>query len=94
LGIVPFSGAKVLGNYLAGVNAVGLNTAVAAAGLALTIPLNLVLVPTWGATGAAWASSMTYLLQTALISFFFLRRTGTHLRSLLGLGATRREPAA
>lgn len=86
LGIVPFSGAKVLGNYLAGVNAVGLNTATAAAGLVLTIPLNLALVPSLGPAGAAWASAITYLAQTMLIAFFFLRRTGTSLRTLLGLG--------
>ena len=82
LGIVPFSIAKVLGNYLAAVNAMKLNLVASALGLGLAIPLNLALVPALGAVGAAWATAASYALITIVLVVLFARHTGTSLKLL------------
>jgi len=88
LGIVPFSVVKVLGNYLAGVNAIALNVMSAGATLAITIALDFLLIPRFGAGGAAWATAASYVIQSALVVGFFLRRSGLPLRSLIRLRTT------
>jgi O-antigen/teichoic acid export membrane protein len=74
LGIVPLSVAKILGNYLAGRNALVLNLGSAAVILALTIALDLILIPGLGTVGAAWATAISYTAYTLLLIAIFLRR--------------------
>jgi O-antigen/teichoic acid export membrane protein len=50
---------------------------------AANLGLNLVLIPPYGATGAAVASSVTYTLGAALLVALFLRATGTSPAELL-----------
>jgi O-antigen/teichoic acid export membrane protein len=83
LGIVPFSVAKVLGTYLAGVNAIALNALSAAITLALTVLLDFTLIPGLGAAGAAWATAASYTMQAALVVGLFLQRTGLHWTALI-----------
>ena len=66
LGIVPYALSKVLSIYLSGIGAVSLNVLLSAAGLAVTIALDLLLIPQWGAHGAAWATALSYTAFTAL----------------------------
>jgi O-antigen/teichoic acid export membrane protein len=80
-GIVPFSISKVLGNYLAGTNALGTNVAISAAVLVLTVGLDLILIPSMAASGAALASVVSYVTFTLLLFVVFLRRTSMSLRS-------------
>lgn len=61
----------VITGYLYGVGRPGLNSWAMAAGLVVTISLDLVLIPPYGATGAAIASAAAYLISTfALVSFY------------------------
>jgi O-antigen/teichoic acid export membrane protein len=83
LGIVPYSVAKVLGNYLAGTNALAPTVMANAAVLAITVLLDFLLIPAIGATGAAWATAASCSLYTLLISAVFLRRSGLSLREVL-----------
>lgn len=80
LGVVPYSSAKVLANYLAGINAVGVNAIASAGVLGFTIVLDLLLIPTLGATGAALATAASYATHTVILIAIFLRKTGTSLR--------------
>jgi len=70
--------AGVVSGFLYGVGRPGLNSWAMAAGLAVTVVLDLVLIPPYGATGAAIASAAAYVtMQVTLVWFFFaLRRAG------------------
>ncbi len=82
LGVVPYSVAKVLGTYLAGTNAVGVNVAASALVLAVTVGIDLLLIPTTGAMGAAWATALSYVLYTCALLAIFLRRHPLTSRAL------------
>ena len=62
-------GAKVLANELAGRGYPHYNSAVSAMALVVTLLLDVLLIPRWGAMGAAAASSVAYA------SSFFLSMT-------------------
>jgi O-antigen/teichoic acid export membrane protein len=74
LGVVPFSVAKILGNYLAGRNALLVNLGSAVVILGLTITLDLLLIPGFSAEGAAWATAFSYIAYTLLLLAIFIRR--------------------
>ena len=87
LGIVPFSVAKVLGNYLAGSNAVGLNAVATVLTLVIAVGLALLLIPGMGAAGAAWATAIAYSIQTLFIMALFRRRTALPVSAMMRLRA-------
>ncbi|WP_113701584.1 lipopolysaccharide biosynthesis protein [Nonomuraea lactucae] len=58
-------------------------TAIAVAALAANVLLNLLLVPHWGAVGAALASSATYIPMAALEIAWFARSARIPLRDML-----------
>ena len=55
--------------------------------LAVNLALNLALVPSWGARGAALASSISYTLIFILVASLFRMRTGNRLAATLVLRA-------
>lgn len=59
--------------YLYGIGRPGLNSLAMGAGLAVTVVLDLLLVPAHGATGAAVASSASYITVTIVLALFFFR---------------------
>jgi O-antigen/teichoic acid export membrane protein len=59
--------------YLYGIGRPGLNSFAMGAGLAVTVALDLLLVPPYGATGAAVASSASYITVTIVLALFFFR---------------------
>jgi O-antigen/teichoic acid export membrane protein len=83
LGVVPYSVAKVLGNYMAGINALGVTVSASGAVLVITIALDLLLIPSIGAAGAAWATTISYSLYTLLLFAVFVRRSPLSLRTAL-----------
>jgi O-antigen/teichoic acid export membrane protein len=73
VGTIPYSVAKVLGNYLAGRGAVLQNVMTASGVLVITIALDLALIPAYGALGAAWASAASYIAYTIGVAAFAWR---------------------
>jgi O-antigen/teichoic acid export membrane protein len=70
------SGASgVASGYLYGRGWPGLNSIGLGLGLVATVVLDLALIPSYGALGAAVASSAAYLLGDAVLVFFVLRRS-------------------
>jgi O-antigen/teichoic acid export membrane protein len=67
----------VITGYLYGVGRPGLNSWAMGVGLAVTIGLDLALIPSHGAIGAAIASAAAYLISTAALVWFYLRSTRT-----------------
>jgi O-antigen/teichoic acid export membrane protein len=63
--------AGVITGFLYGTGRPGLNSWAMGAGLAATVVLDLILIPTFGATGAAVASAVAYLTSTLTLVWFF-----------------------
>jgi O-antigen/teichoic acid export membrane protein len=95
---VPQARILLVGMLLAGVAGVasaylyargrpGANSAILGAGLLVTVVLDLLLIPQYGALGAAWASTVAYLVADAMLLGTLLRLTGTRT-------AEQREPMA
>ncbi|MFI7642193.1 lipopolysaccharide biosynthesis protein [Nonomuraea sp. NPDC049400] len=58
-------------------------TVVSITALIANVLLNLVMIPQWGAVGAALASTATYILMAALQSSRFIKSTGLPARELI-----------
>lgn len=63
----------VITAFLYGVGRPGLNSCAMAVGLVGTVVLNILLIPRYGATGAAVASAVAYMASTVALTWFFWR---------------------
>ena len=75
-GIVAYSVVAVLSRYITGRGRPGTGTLILVAGLFVNIAVNLVLIPTYGISGAAAASSISYFLTAGLTLTVFHRLSG------------------
>lgn len=82
-GVGAFSLVNILASFLAGVGRPGLNTIVAAVALAVTLIFDLTLIPALGASGAALASTLSYLTSAGLTLYLFRRHGGAPSRALV-----------
>jgi len=85
VGVVAFGATNVLMNDVVGRGHPGLVSVIAAVGLALTVALDLWLIPLYGITGAALASTVVYLVDALLAVVCYLRVSGRRLESMLTL---------
>lgn len=72
-GMILAGGSGVASAYLYGRGTPGLNSIVLGAGLAITVVLDVTLIPRYGALGAAMASTAAYLSTDALLIGLLLR---------------------
>ena len=72
-GIVALSINKVLCNELIGRGKPIIGTIAAVVSLVINIPLNLLLIPIWGISGAAFASTVSYSVCTVVPLIAFMR---------------------
>ncbi|MGJ6964062.1 lipopolysaccharide biosynthesis protein [Streptosporangium sp. G11] len=82
-GIVALSLLRPVEQYLVRLGRPMTMTAVASGALAANLALNALLIPRWGATGAALAASTAYTAMAAAEIAWFARRTSTEARELL-----------
>jgi len=82
-GIVAFGAVNVLASYVAGRGRPGLNAAVAALGLVVTLGFDLALIPRFGGAGAAIASSISYSTSAIVTVAIAVRLGGFTVRELL-----------
>ena len=75
-GVVVLGGAKVLSNEIAGRGKPIVGTIAAGVSLAVNIPLNLLLIPRMGISGAALASTVSYSLTAVVVLAAFLKISG------------------
>ena len=83
VGIVAFGGNRILSHYFIGTGRVQVSAACSLVGLVLLCASAAVLVPRWGVTGAAVASSVAYVGMLTFSIVVFLRVTGTKAVELL-----------
>jgi len=72
-GIIALGGAKTLTADLAGRGKPQFGAYAAFVSLAVNIPLNLWLIPKWGIAGAAFASSVAYIIATIVVIIAFAK---------------------
>lgn len=72
-GIIALGGAKTLTADLAGRGKPQFGAYAAFISLAVNIPLNLYLIPKWGISGAAFASSAAYIVATLTVIIAFIK---------------------
>ncbi len=89
-GIVAFAPGVVLAGDFIGRGRPYWNTQASVATVVVNVAAVLLLVPSHGAVGAAWASSIAYAGGSAIMLWRFRRATGMSLRGLL-LGRHRRQ---
>lgn len=76
-GVVGLTVSNILWSDLSGRNRRVEVTAAMSAGFALNLVLNVFWIRSHGIAGAAWASTVSYTVQSAIMSLFFWRITGT-----------------
>ena len=82
-GIIAVAGSKTLSADLAGRGKPQIATYAAFISLAVNIPLNLFLIPKWGISGAAFASSVAYISANLVVIFVFMNITRRSLFDIL-----------
>jgi O-antigen/teichoic acid export membrane protein len=82
-GVLAGAAAKVVANYIFSVGRVRINATVSFIGLAVTLALDLALIPSFGILGAAIASSVSYFVAASLTLVFFQRLSGHSALSAL-----------
>lgn len=75
-GIVALSFSKILTADLAGRGKPQFGAYSSFVSLAVNIPLNLYLIPKWGISGAAFASTIAYIIATLVVFIFFIKVSG------------------
>lgn len=82
-GIIALGGCKILTADLAGRGKPQFGTYAAFVSLVVNIPLNLWLIPKWGISGAAFASSVAYIISTIVVIIAFLKISGKSWTNIL-----------
>jgi O-antigen/teichoic acid export membrane protein len=81
IGLAAEGVAGVITAFLYGIGRPGLNSIAMASGVVVTVALDLLLIPRFGAVGAAVASSAAYLSSTMALMLFFRHLTRSSNRS-------------
>jgi O-antigen/teichoic acid export membrane protein len=81
-GMVSFGITTLIASYMAGENRLRVNFIGSSICLILVLILDLTLIPRWGASGAAMASSIAYLGTTIYFILVYRARSGSTLRQL------------
>lgn len=82
-GIVTLTVAKIISSYLSGIGKPIFSTYLAAGSMTLTVALDLLLIPRYGISGAAAASSIVYTCTAAAAVWIFKRESGAGLLETL-----------
>jgi O-antigen/teichoic acid export membrane protein len=82
-GVIATALGKVTASYLAGVGKPIFATYSSLATLIVNIMLNVLLIPKWGIAGAAFATSVAYMLDSSILLYAFLKTSNIKLSDIL-----------
>jgi O-antigen/teichoic acid export membrane protein len=74
IGSVPYTTSMIIASYFLGVNKPKLNLWSSFIGFLITLVLNVIFIPKFGVIGAAWTTSTSYIITTAIVVFLYLRQ--------------------
>ena len=83
IGTLAISGWRILANDIAGRGKPLLNTYVIGASVVLNIILNILWIPKYGITGAAWATAISYLFMLVPTLFIYRKVSGNRLKDII-----------
>jgi len=83
VGIVPFSMTTILASYFAGIGKIKVNLYCSLIGFLACLILDLILIPEYGTTGAAFASVIAYFASTSFIVLAFIKKTNSRFVELI-----------
>lgn len=81
-GIVAFVPVTVIASYFVGIGRPDYNLRISLVGLAVTVALDVSLVPLWGIAGAAVATTVSYVASAAVMAQLFVRHAGLSVQAL------------
>jgi O-antigen/teichoic acid export membrane protein len=81
-GVVFLGSCSVLSQYFIGNGLVGWTNYVYLMSIVINVVLNLILIPKYGISGAAIATSITYVLSTIVMIILFIRESSVSLKEL------------
>lgn len=84
-GCVAFVTCNVIAGYFAGIGKPRLNLYASLAGIGVTVPLDILLIPKWGISGAAIASTISYCTTSLVTAVVFSRLTSISLPAMIVL---------
>jgi O-antigen/teichoic acid export membrane protein len=82
-GVVIYNISILLGHYFSGTGRYQINAIASSLGLVVSAVLFFTLIPTYGITGAGYATSISYLFTTIILLVFFRRDNPQNFRKLL-----------
>lgn len=82
-GALPLSVSKVLSSDIAGRGKPIINTIMGGIVLVINVTLNLILIPSYGIIGAAWATSISYIIHFVLKVGIYCRISGNKWKDVL-----------
>ena len=82
-GISIFSVCNILSSYIAGIGQIGKNIIASSVSCIATVILDFLLIPKMGINGASIATSVSYIMATAITLFFYIRITDSKLVDIL-----------
>ncbi len=82
-GIVFLSAGRILANDIAGRGKPLLNTYVGLIGLLVQVALDLAWIPLYGATGAAWATTISYGITSGARLWLYMKLSGNSLATVI-----------
>jgi O-antigen/teichoic acid export membrane protein len=81
-GIISFMIFRVLNGQLSGLGRPGVSAWIFSIALVINVILNFILIPQYGATGAAWATNISYFAGSLGIIIAYIRITGISFKTL------------
>jgi O-antigen/teichoic acid export membrane protein len=70
-GVLLFNIALIIGHYFSGTGKYHVNTIASFAGMVVSVIAFNFMIPAYGITGAGWATSISYLITTIIVVWFF-----------------------
>ena len=85
IGVIPFCLTKVYAGFISGEGIHHQNMIASIAGLIATVILDFILIPKYGIEGAAWATSISFMITTAYVIYTIQSKYKVSIRNIIFL---------
>ncbi|MEI6695282.1 MAG: polysaccharide biosynthesis C-terminal domain-containing protein [Bacteroidota bacterium] len=81
-GVIVYSFSLLIGHYFSGTGKIYINTISSSFGLIITLLLSFWAIPQWGFYGAAIVTSISYIITSTVVVYFFRKESGYGIKDL------------
>ncbi len=82
-GVIVYSFSLLIGHYFSGTGKIYINTIASTFGLIVTLLLSFWAIPQWGFYGAAIVTSISYIITSFVVVFYFRKYSGFGIKELM-----------